>query len=146
MKRFIYNFILSSLFILIITGCAQWGGDNPLGITGGSEEGYGQNNDLYLPDPSAENTLDPELLGRWINNISEAEYEIWTFNSDGTMRTVYYQDSYNFTINGTYYTSAGSITINSSNEIMTGSYSISGNRLTISFGLVTLRFVRVQWK
>jgi hypothetical protein len=76
----------------MIIGCAQWGGDNPLGITGGSYGGYGQDNDINLQNPTNSNTLDPALLGEWINNITRS------------------------------------------------------NRLTITFGLVTMRFVRTQLK
>ncbi len=51
-----------AMILLFIVGCANWGGQNPVGVTGGSESGYGKNQDLNLPAPQSGSGQD--IIGR----------------------------------------------------------------------------------
>jgi len=129
-----WYFIISALFIFLLIGCARWGGDNPLGITGGSDQGYGQNNDLNLSDTSAVKTIDPLLLDTWYRYNYYMIGAI-TFNANGTFNAA--GDiiiSHNQYINGTYFTSGYTITFNLNRVSHTGTYFINEieHQLTIN--------------
>ncbi len=51
MKKIIWGLTSVSLVMLFMFGCANWGGNNPVGVTGGSDQGYGMANDIKLPTP-----------------------------------------------------------------------------------------------
>jgi hypothetical protein len=130
MKRYLTYSIISLFFTILIIGCAQWGGDNPLGITGGSEEGYGQGSDLNLPDPSGGSNSN--LVGSWRYNYPDSyDYMTWTFNANGNLEVRYHLDGEDFSLFGTYSTSGNAITINLFQEPVDGTYSINGDQLTI---------------
>ena len=78
MTRSIQYIIVSILFVLMLAGCAQRGDNhNPLGITGGSDGGYGKSRDLYRQSSSFQNN--DNLYGVWSDNG-----ETVTFNTNGT--------------------------------------------------------------
>ncbi len=134
-----WYYIISALFIFLLIGCAQWGGDNPLGITGGSKEGYGQNNDLYFPGK-----IDPELLGIWIS-YGDLSYETFTFRDDGTFTIE--QHHPNRTIAGRWGVSRNELTLcfGSNLEVEIYRYMVSGNQLILYYGneqLVLNRLIR----
>jgi len=145
MKKIFRSIIISLSGIFIITSCAQWGGDNPLGVTGGSEEGYGQNNDLNLPDNTDQRTIDPELLDNWINPQPDSYIEL-IFYANGNFRIIY--DSYNtyppfhYEVEGTYYTSGNTITLTIDGESKTSRYSIIGDQLLITINGQRMLFLR----
>lgn len=77
MNRSINFSIVSLLVIFMLFGCAQRGGYNPLGVTGGSDDGYGKSRDLYRQSSSFQNN--DNLYGVWSENG-----ETVTFNTNGT--------------------------------------------------------------
>jgi hypothetical protein len=142
MKQNIFYVFVSLSFAVMLMGCAHWGGDSPLGITGGSDEGYGKDSDLDLPDPA--NGLDSELLGSWWYDINDNSYDLFTFNSDGTFSyEAYYRDHVFYSYDGTFSTSVDKLTLNYNNESVTIAYSIRGNRLTLHFEQETQTYTRV---
>ena len=141
MKRYISYFITCLSFTIMIVGCAQWGGDNPIGITGGSEEGYGQNGALNLHQPSDGNN--PDLVGSWRYIISQSSYTIWTFSSNGNFTVTSYYGETITTRYGSYSTSGESISITIQQQSNTGTYSIQGNHLTITLGGDSTTLTRV---
>ncbi len=113
----------------MISACAQWGGDNPLGITGGSKDGYGQNGDLFLPGE-----IDQELVGSWIIN-GEISYQIVTFYADGTFTIEYYlEDQLARTVSGQWGVSGNELTLRSGGKSEVYRYQLNNNQLTLSFG------------
>ncbi len=145
MKRLSFAPLLSLLFTIIISGCAQWGGDNPLGITGGSGEGYGQNEDLNLPDPAGGNTIDFELVGlwtsagRWVQTIRTI-----AFNANGTFTMVTHSGVSPQETEGTYNVSSNILTLNSDGERIIYIYSINGDYLTLNDGEQELLLLRIN--
>ena len=131
MKRYVLLLNVSLLAVLI-AGCAQWGGDNPLGITGGSKEGYGQNNDLNLPENSGE--IDPELLGSW-TSYGDLSSTVFTFFTDGTfMMEHYLENQLDRTISGRWSVSGNTLTISSGGNSEVYTYLVDGNQLILSYG------------
>ena len=130
MKRYI-SFLIVSLLAILICSCAQWGGDTPLGITGGGSEGYGKNNDLNLPDISG--GVDPELVGSW--STPEAYYyAVFTFNADGTFSIAeYYGGDLDEITEGTWSVSGSNITLTVDGYSEVIPYSINGDILTVDY-------------
>ena len=77
MNRSIYVTIVSLLAILILSTCAQRGGHNPVGVTGGSEGGYGYSREYYRESSSFQG--DDNIYGVWTDNNSTI-----LLNTDGT--------------------------------------------------------------
>ena len=118
------------LVILIFSGCANWGGNNPVGITGGSDQGYGEAKDLDLP--SVGSGSEASLIGSWRHEYSSGEYEIITFNQNGKFSMSYYDDGFlQFSFSGNYSTSGTSITLFVEGQPLSGNYSIQGDELTL---------------
>jgi hypothetical protein len=137
-------FIVSLLFVFMITGCAQWGGDNPLGLTGGSNEGYGQNNDLNLPDSSSGNAIDPELVGLW-STSGEWIMVMFSFTAEGVFtRDTYYGGTLRDSMEGIYSVSENILTLRSDDITITYVYSITGNYLTLNDGKQELVLIRLD--
>jgi hypothetical protein len=77
MIKSIQHAIIPILLVFLLAGCAQRGDHNPLGITGGSDGGYGRSQDLYRESSSIQD--DNNIYGLWANNNLTV-----TLNSDGT--------------------------------------------------------------
>ena len=143
MKQYISYVLVSLLFAFMLMGCAHWGGDSPLGITGGSDGGYGENSDLNLPNPS--NGVDTELLGNWRYNETQNTYSLFTFNSNGTFSfEAYYRETSIYGFSGDYSTAGDELTLNYNSQSVTISYSIHGNRLTLYFEEDTQTYNRTE--
>jgi len=140
MKKYIAHFIVSLLFTFMLGGCAQWGGDNPVGITGGSDEGYGQSGNLNLPQNGS------DLVGSWRYDISESRYQIWTFSVNGNLTVIYYNNDQINTQHGTYTTSDNNISLFVGQQTLNGTFSIQGNHLTLYFGQDSLTLTKVFLK
>jgi hypothetical protein len=132
------------IFLFLLIGCAQWGGDNPLGITGGSNNGYGKNNDLNLPDGSGQ--IDPDLVGVW--SMYDYPYLlVYTFNADGSFKIEeYYYDSLDDSYEGTWSASGNILTLSSNEGSAIMTYEINGNQLTLTEGDYVLVLHRDQIK
>lgn len=79
MIRSIYIIIMVFLCVLMIVGCAQRGDThNPLGLTGGSDGGYGKRQSSYYYDSAIQQSGD-SVEGVWTGS----EYTL-TINEDGT--------------------------------------------------------------
>jgi hypothetical protein len=141
MKQIISYFITCLLFSFVLVGCAQWGGDNPVGITGGGDDGYGQNSALNLPQPSDGTTND--LVGSWRYNVNQSTYMIWTFSINGNLTATYYYNDNYYSSYGTYSTSGNSITYTLQQQTSTGTYTIRGNHLTITINGESTTFTRL---
>jgi len=78
MNRSLQITFISILFLMLLSGCAQRGDHNPLGVTGGSDGGYGKNQNLYYYESAIPQSSD-NINGIW----SEAN-NLLTINSNGT--------------------------------------------------------------
>jgi hypothetical protein len=69
------NFLLFVIMPFVL-GCSQWSGDNPVGVSGGGESGYGK----------TINTDQMVIVGVWrdTNNANEISYRQYTFNANMT--------------------------------------------------------------
>ena len=133
MKRYILYLFTPALLFLMMIGCAQWGGDNPMGITGGGEEGYGKNNDLNLP--SASGGIDRDLVGTWRTTGGQYHSYLFTFNADGTfIMEEYYGDYLAANIDGNYSVSGVILTLISLDDYLVYTYFINEDILTLSDG------------
>jgi len=104
MNRSLYISILCLFAILILSTCAQRGGREPLGITGGSHGGYGYSRDYYRD---------------YLNGNSRSSNDIYGVWSDNDITV-------NLNTNGTFH-------ITSAEEIRVGTFSILNNILTLNF-------------
>lgn len=121
MNRSINFSIVSLLVIFILSGCAQRGGDNPLGVTGGSDDGYGKSRDLHRQSSSFQNN--DNLYGVWSDNG-----ETVTFNTNGTFEI----KSDKKTSVGTYNTLKNTLTLNFEEGFSTTyEYSLTEDRLVL---------------
>jgi len=77
MKRSIYFSIVFLLVIIIFSTCAQRGGFSPVGVTGGSEGGYGYSKDYYRQ--SSYYQYDEIVYGVWTD-----DNETLTLNTEGS--------------------------------------------------------------
>jgi hypothetical protein len=75
--------ITTSIFLamLFMAGCANWGGNNPVGVTGGSESGYGESSDLNLPPSGSQPS--GQLVGTWRHDYGGGDYELLEIKSNG---------------------------------------------------------------
>ena len=122
MTRSIQYIIVSILFVLMLAGCAQRGDNhNPLGITGGSDGGYGKSRDLYRESSSFQG--DDNIYGVWADNNATV-----TLNTDGTFEI----KSDKKTSIGTYSTLENTLTLNFEEGFsITYAYSLSKDRLVL---------------
>lgn len=92
--------ILTVLFtILILSGCGHFGEGDPVGITGGGNGGYGENNNTLEPI----NINSVKIFGEWKRISSSYRYYIWSFEPNGVFKeTEYYYDDVYDIDNGTY--------------------------------------------
>lgn len=133
MKKFIIFFSTALVISIIFTGCGNWGGNNPVGVTGGSGQGYGENSDL-LGTKSL-------LVGSWRHDYYN-DYEIITFSSNGAWESKYYDDGYlEYHFTGTYSVSGNELTISVGGmSFITYTFSVNGDELTLvhpNYGSVT---------
>jgi hypothetical protein len=77
MKQLIYFSIVFLLVIIIFSTCAQRGGFSPVGVTGGSDGGYGQSKDYYRQ--SSYYRYDEVIYGVWAD-----DNQTLTLNSEGS--------------------------------------------------------------
>jgi len=104
------SIILVTVFfagMLLISGCGHLEGNDPEGVTGGHDGGYG----------SFGTNLDggyQELYGDWRHNQESGDYEILTFHSNGEAQIEFFN--------------AAAV----SQSVHSGSYAISGSRIDIS--------------
>lgn len=78
MIRSIYYVLISLLCALMVVGCAQRGDNhNPLGLTGGSDGGYGKRQSNYYESSQPQNGESIEVAWTSTDNTL-------TINSDGT--------------------------------------------------------------
>ncbi|TFH01293.1 MAG: hypothetical protein E4H13_05285 [Calditrichales bacterium] len=142
MKNKISVITFIALAMLLIIGCANWGGDNPMGITGGSEQGYGKSNDLDLPAPEsgpAEN-----LVGTWRHNFAPGEYEIIEFKSNGKFTIDYYENyRRQYEISGNFTTSGKTLTFWIEGQPSEATYTLINDRLSLTLQGETTIFDRV---
>ena len=135
-------YIAFVVLVFIISGCGQGSGDNPVGVTGGSANGYGSQYESEGDNGSnGGNGSDNELIGKWRHDYDAGEYETFSFSSDGTF---YYEYYYNYQLD---YSFSGTYSVNGNQLTMEGmppvTYSISGNTLTISFQGEEIHYYRV---
>lgn len=128
MKKFIILFSTVLLILLIFTGCSNWGGNNPVGVTGGSEQGYGQGT-------GAGENINILLIGTWRHDYYSNHYEIITLSSNGTWDyKEYYYDILNEHEFGAFSVSGNTITvIMEGEEPFTVEFSINGDELTLTY-------------
>ena len=131
-----------SLAIFFLVSCANWGGNNPVGVTGGSEQGYGESSDPNLPSSGSES---PEkLIGTWRHDYGGGDYEILEFKSNGKYEVEFYENNdYEFGYSGNYTVSGKTITLWIENQPFTLTYSLSGDQLRLSQGGETAIYYRV---
>ncbi len=132
-----------SLAMFLLVSCANWGGNNPVGVTGGSEQGYGQSGDLNLPSSGSESAV--KLIGTWRYDYGGSNYEILEFKSNGKYEVEFYDNNdYEFGYSGNYTVSGNKITLWVEGKTMMVTYSLSGDQLTLFWEGNPITYYRVQ--
>jgi hypothetical protein len=88
-KAFIYISIAFAIS-MIAAGCGFLAGNDPLGITGGGENGYGSLTPWWGHSHYYES-----LSGNWRHNQGDGGYEMLSFDQDGMVRVRIYNSSGN---------------------------------------------------
>jgi hypothetical protein len=124
------------LFIAIplLLGCGHLTGNNPEGVTGGHEGGYGSFGTSFSGG------YYPDLLGAWHQDAAGGMQNIITFRIDGLVNVDLGADQ--SSRNGSYLVSGNRLDINVYGwQSGSGEFVIDGNTMTINFsdGAVTLQ-------
>jgi hypothetical protein len=120
--------VILILFMLLLS-CSQWGGSNPVGVTGGSNSGYGENE---ASTPANSQQL---LIGIWKNtNQEDAEdYTILTFHASAQIIYTIYQNGnvYDY-FQGTYSVNGTILQVHIGEEILTYTFYIQNDKLYLT--------------
>ncbi|HBZ00880.1 MAG TPA: hypothetical protein DEO84_06105, partial [candidate division Zixibacteria bacterium] len=119
--KYAFTILVMALFL---SGCGQMIGNDPEGITGGHEGGYGSYGGSYFGD------YDYYLFGNWQQNLTNGDINTVIFSADGTVK-VNFQAGNSAT--GTFFVSGNRLDINvpgwkTGSEIIT----IDGDTLTLT--------------
>ena len=130
--RTIQNLFAFCLTGVIILGCGQNKGSNPVGVTGGSENGYGIGvlNSQFAPVGGRE--FDQKLFGDWQYQAGNI-FRAYTFQSEGDLIIVSYVGA-NFQgdYSGNYYTNGNQLVLHYANKTYYYTYSVEGDKLTLT--------------
>ena len=134
--------LVSAIFVglLLISGCGYLAGNDPEGVTGGHEGGYGSFGTNY-------NGGYEDLYGDWRHNNQSGDYEVLTFHSNAEARIeLFNADGNSQAIHGGSYAISGNRLDMSINGWMSGSFtlSINDNTLTIAGDSQSTSYTRIQ--
>jgi hypothetical protein len=142
MKKIFYASTGILLTVLLLVGCARWGGNNPVGVTGGSEEGYGEFKDLGIISSSGSSA---QLVGTWRHDYGGGDYEILEIQSNGRFQiSVYDNNNLELEYSGNYTVSGNTITLWIEGQPVTVNYSLDGDFLTLFFEGEQTTYYRVS--
>ncbi len=127
------------LAVSLVLGCGHLAGNDPVGVTGGQQNGYGGFGIPFFPG----GTID--ILGAWHQNGSQGDYNIVTFSGDGTVSVVTHSGTTQTTHNGTYFVSGSRLDINVSGwQSGSGIVTINGTSMNIAFDSGSVVLQRAQ--
>jgi hypothetical protein len=139
--------VLSVILILALFGlhCGTGGGGNPVGVTGGSSDGYGSKNfgpaESEQPGPGPDNGGSSDIYGTWIAFDYEYGYtEMLTINPDGTYELEISIGYYTFTVTGYYSFDGEELLIDGE----PATYSLVGDTLILQMYGYPIVFTRVS--
>lgn len=146
MKKAFAYISIAMMVSLLVVGCGHRSGNNPLGVIGGGEDGYGSLGSVGGGSfNGGGGQHDASLVGTWRWEGTDNNYELLTFTSNGTFVANYYVGGELFlTVNGTYSTSGNTLTFFIEGESGEATYSIVGNTLTITEDGDTTVYTRVS--
>ncbi len=137
------SIILVSVFfagLLLISGCGHLAGNDPEGVTGGHIGGYGS----FGADYSGGYL---EVVGEWRHNQAPGDYQILTFNSNGTAQIEFFNAAgvSQHVNDGTYFVSGNRIDMNITGWVTAScSMSIESNTLTLIQDNTSTAYERIQ--
>jgi hypothetical protein len=126
------------LMAAILVGCGQINGNNPVGVTGGGDDGYGWTGTSSL------DRLDPRLFGSWMHRVSSDAFQEYVFYSDGDCDLWNFANGEGLVTHGTYKAFANRIAI-SLTESVEGFYAVSGEMLMLNLSGVSTTWTRVHY-
>lgn len=126
-------FIMAAIFALFLAGCGHYEGSNPVGITGGAEDGYGGGLlEVFQNENGGNGGYDSQLVGDWYYMSGDYMF-IYTFQSDGDINIVVMVEySTVAELSGTFSSSGNQLTMRLDGEVSVYTYSIQSNRLTLT--------------
>jgi hypothetical protein len=144
MKKIILFFPILLLLALFLTNCGQLAGENPVGVTGGNDNGYGSTGSGLWPGGGGGGG-GGSIVGRWRADYPDGSYEILNFSSNGDFQVLDYDRNgiLLFSFSGTYSVSGNQLTLMTSAGNVTITFSISGNTLTIFFDTGPVAYRRI---
>jgi hypothetical protein len=115
--------------VALLMGCGHMFGNDPEGVTGGHEGGYGSFGSSF------DTGYYPDLLGSWQQNGQQGDYNLVTFRSDGTVKVDFYVGDQHQSAVGGYFVSGNSLDVNVAGWI-SGSQTMTadGNTLNLTGG------------
>jgi len=116
---------------LLLLGCSQWGGSNPVGVTGGSNSGYG--GETSQIDISVD--YSQLIIGTWraVETSTEGTTTTTiTFDEDNEVNININDNGYNDYLYGTYTLNANRLTLLIDGETIIMTCSIRGDKLYIT--------------
>jgi len=129
------------LFAVLSIYCSQWGGSNPVGVTGGSSTGYGdQSNNIPYDNLSL-------LVGSWksIDDIESFEYIVFTFYANSqvkiTLKSKTSEDDFSYW--GSYEVNMDELILSIEDDTVVYSFFIVNDILYLTIGGRTSAFKRV---
>jgi hypothetical protein len=139
--RKMHRILFLLLFPFLGVYCSQWGGSNPVGVTGGSDAGYGDN--------VTNSSVDDQqiLIGNWkyTYKIYPNYYTILSFYINNQARRTYFQNGQVYTSHtGTFEVSGRLLYIYMENEMSVYRFYIMSNKLFLTTGNTTTIYLRSE--
>jgi len=141
MKRLIVLISAVFLGLLIISSCGELAGNDPEGVTGGHEGGYGSFGMGYSGEGYE------FILGNWQHTENQGDYYILSFNSDGTLNTEFFDASGSslYSQTGTFNISGNRIDLNVEGwQTGSGTFAVEGNTMTLTKDDTSTDFQRIN--
>jgi hypothetical protein len=117
--------------LLMLLGCSQWGGSDPVGVTGGGDSGYGESTGKDISIDYAK-----LIIGSWENEEiveDQTVRTVVTFAINKNVQKLIYVDTYQEDyMYGTYEIKGNVLTVVLQNETRVMRFSIRDNKLYLT--------------
>jgi uncharacterized protein (TIGR03066 family) len=126
-----YKQFVCIVSFLVLLGCSQWGGSNPIGVTGGGNSGYGgETSQIDI-------TVDYSqlIIGTWRSVETSTEgttTTTMTFEADNEVYININDNGYNDYYYGTYTLNGNVLTLLINGDTITSTCTISNDKLYIT--------------
>ena len=129
--------IIIIIFSGLLAGCGMSDANNPIGVLGGGNGGYGEG--------GGNSTTQNSIIGKWRSDMESNMYMIFEFkNNNVFIYSVYQNGVLEMQDTGTYSISGSYLTLNIMSSSYVYSFSIDGDMLYIYSEIQNIVFYRVS--